>query len=341
ALSRGLGDVYKRQRRSRASAAAARGARQVAPPVPRAPIEGEHGPEILLRLEELLRQRIHGKDDAVERIARAVRVRLIHLDFRPERPNGTFLLVGPPGVGKNEFAYALAEILYGDESLVVPIDMRAMASEEDVIRLVDVLVPGPPPTLYEGMLTAPVRRRPHTILLLRGIEQAHPAALRMIQKINEQGWIEDAQGRISFDRTILFATARVPDDENGPTSEIGFNRTAKTSEERVLEKLRRRVSEEFLDSFQEILVLSALSPEDVRQIARYKVRVVLDRLQQGRRGVEVSDSIYAAFIPDEDARVRGAGALNQTLENKLLNPLARYLLEHPKELRIRCLLYTS
>jgi len=292
-------------------------------------------PAALLHLEELLRERIHGKDAAVQRIAQAIRVRMTHLDFRPERPNGSFFLVGPPGVGKNEFAYALAKILYDDETLVVPIDMRAIGSEEDANRLTDTLVPGPQPILFEGMLTVPVRRRPNSILLLRGIEYAHPAAHRIVQQIVEQGWIEDARGQVSFENTIVFATSRIPEDENGPTSAIGFNSASKSVEERIREKLTRKLGEEFLDSFQEVIVVPPLSPDDVRRIARYKVEVVLQRLQKGRRGVQVSDQVFQAFIPDDQVEQNGAGMLNRTLESRLLNPLARYLLEHPAEQQIR------
>jgi ATP-dependent Clp protease ATP-binding subunit ClpC len=289
------------------------------------------GVEILLRLEELLHERIHGKDDAIARIGSALRVRLTHLDFRPERPNGSFLLIGPTGVGKNEFAYALAKILYGDESVVVPIDMRGITSEEEASRLTDSLIPGPPALLLEGMMTTPVRRRPHSILLLRGIEYAHPAAHRMIQQILEQGWIEDARGRVRFNQTIVFATSRIPEDENGLADQIGFNRHSKSFDERVREKLVRRLGEEFVDSFLEVLVIHPLTPDEVRRIARYKVDVVLQRLKSGKLGVSVSDSVFKTFIPDAECSQSGAGTINRTLENRLLNPLAQYLLAHPKD----------
>lgn len=315
----------------------ARQARKEPAPRKLAPAMPEADPNSLLHLEELLHQRIHGKDEAVERIAQAIRVRLTHLDFRPERPRGSFLLVGPTGAGKNEIAYALAAILYHDETLVVSLDVSALGSEEDVARLVDTVIQGPPPVLYEGLLTAAVRRHPHTILLLRGIEHAHPAAVRLIQQIVSQGWIDDARGRVLFDKTILFATSRIPEEDNGPTSQIGFTRQMKSSTERIREKLTRRLGEEFLEEFQEVLVVPPLSPDDVRRIARYKVEVVLQRLQQqrGKRGVQVTDTVFQTFIPDEDASQDGAGGVNRTLEAKLLNPLARYLLEHPKEKKIR------
>ena len=292
-------------------------------------------PDALLHLEERLRERIHGKDAAVERIAQTIRVRMTHLDFRPERPNGAFLIIGPSGVGKNEFAYALAKTLYGDESLVVNVDMRAFATEEEVNRLTDTIVPGPQPILFEGLLSVPLRRRPHSILLMRGIEHAHPAAHRLLQQIIEQGWLEDARGRLSFEHTILIATSRIPEDENGTASEIGFNRAAKTSDERILGKLARRLGEEFLEVFHAVVVVPPLSPEDVRKIARYKVDVVLERLEETQRGIQVSDSVFRTFITDEECERSGAGRINNTLESKLLNPLARYILAHPKERRIR------
>jgi ATP-dependent Clp protease ATP-binding subunit ClpC len=301
----------------------------------RSPLESPMAAQILLHLEDLMHSRILGKDDAVERVASALRIRLTHLDFRPERPNGAFLMVGPPGVGKNEFAYALADILYGDETTVVPIDMRTITSEEDVSRLSDTVITGPSPVLLEGVMTTPIRRRPHSILLLKGIEHAHPFAHRIIQQIISQGWIEDARGRVSFEHTIIFATSRVPEDEDGPTTKIGFTQEPKSFEERVHLKLAHKFGEEFVEAFEEVIVLPALTPEDVRRIARYKVDVVLKRLEEGRRGVEVSDSVFQTFISDEEASRAGAGMLTRTLESKLLNPLARYLLKHPKDRQIR------
>jgi ATP-dependent Clp protease ATP-binding subunit ClpC len=295
----------------------------------------EPDPEALLHLEERLHERIHGKDEVIDRIAQSIRVRLTHLDFRPERPRGSFLLVGPTGAGKNEIAYALAEILYGDETLVVPIDLTTLGNDEDVARLVDAVVQGPPPVLYEGLLTGSVRRRPQSILLLRGIEHAHPAAVRLVQQIIGQGWLDDARGRVFFDKTIILATSRIPEDDTGPTAEIGFTRATKTSSERIREKLTRRLGEEFMEEFQEVLVVPPLSPSDVRRIARYKVEVVLQRLQRVKRGVQVSETVYQTFIPDDAVRRDGAGMVNRTLEAKLLNPLARYLLAHPKEHDIR------
>ncbi len=292
------------------------------------------GVETLLHLEELLLKRIHGKDDAIARIGSALRVRLAQLDFRPERPNGSFLLIGPPGVGKNEFAYALASILYGDESLVVPIDMRSVTSEEDASRLTDSLITGPPALLLEGMMTTPVRRRPNSILLLRGVENAHPAAHRMIQQILEQGWIEDARGRTNFQHTIVFATSQIPEDENGLTDQIGFNRHSKSFDERVREKMVRRLGEEFVESFLEVIVIHPLTADDVRKIARYKVDVVLQRLRKGKLGVSVSDSVFRTFIPDDECSKSGAGMINRTLESRLLNPLAQYILSHPKDREI-------
>jgi len=300
-----------------------------------ASILSPEGVEILLRLEDLLHERIHGKDEAIARIGSALRVRLTHLDFRPERPNGSFLLIGPPGVGKNEFAYALANILYGDESVVVPVDMRAITSEEEISRLTDSLIPGPPAILLEGLITTPVRRRPYSILLLRGIEYAHPAAHRLVQQILEQGWIEDARGRVGFNHTIVFATSRIPEEENGLAGEIGFNSHSKSYDERGREKVARHLGEEFIESFQEVIVVHPLTPDDVRRIARYKVDVVLQRLKNAKRGVSVSDSVFRTFIPDEECTKSGAGTINRTLESKLLNPLARYLLAHPKDREIR------
>jgi ATP-dependent Clp protease ATP-binding subunit ClpC len=284
--------------------------------------------KVLLKLEELLRRRIVGKDEAIQRVARVIRTRRAQLDFHPHRPDGAFLMVGPAGVGKNEFAYAVAEALYGDETAVVSLEMADYQEEDGVHRLVATPVPGREDLVAEGTLTGPVRANPRCILLLRGLEKAHPSVQRLLYQILEEGTITDAEGPLSFGQTILFATIRFSEEELRPAGGIGFSREASTLEDRMRELLKKMILPELVSAFTEVVFLGRLTPEDVRNIARYKVGVVLDRLKKQRRRVEVSDRVLDAFIREEEVHRLGASRLNRTLEEKLFHPLARYILEH-------------
>ncbi len=284
--------------------------------------------EILLHLEDLLRQRIVGKDDAITKVANAIRIRRTKLEFRPGRPDGAFLIVGPPGVGKSEFAYAVAEVLLGDERLVVALDMADYTEEEDLEDLVVTAYPGTDEVLVEGTLTTPVRKNPNAVILFRGLEKAHPSVLRLLHHILERGTIVDAQGEVDFSGTIVFATTRMDEDELGPVAQIGFTKTSLTREEQWRKRLEERYGAELIGAFNEVLCFGSLTPQDVKLIARYKVHQVLERLKRQNRGVEVNDRIFDVFIKEEDVKKAGARYLNRTLEEKLFTPLSKFMLAH-------------
>jgi ATP-dependent Clp protease ATP-binding subunit ClpA len=284
--------------------------------------------KILLNLEEILSRRIVGKDDAVARIARVVRVRMTQLDFRPNRPKGTFLLVGPSGVGKNELAYALGQALHGTDDRVVSIDLGELTEEGDVVKLGVTLLPGTTNQAVEGILASPIRRDPEAIVLLRGLERAHASFQPILQQVLERGVMEDLIGSVSFSRTVIFVTTRPRRDEPAGV-EIGFSRSASSPEEVMRRRLERNINPELIESFNEVIEIPPLNPDAVRRIARYKVEAVLARLQQRRRKIAVADNVFEAFLPDEEANREGIALLHRTLEDRLFNPLARYLLSHP------------
>lgn len=283
----------------------------------------------LLHLEDALEHRIVGKSEAVERVARVVRVRLSQLEMRPERPRGMFFIFGPSGVGKSEFAFAVAEALYGRDDAVVSIDLDELEQEDDLARVGSTIVHTPESVLVEGLLTTPVRENPQVVLLLRGLERAHPAFQRILLQILERGVLEDALGPVSFHQTIIFVTSSFRRDELPPAG-IGFARASRNPQEVLRERLERLFMPDLLGAFDEIIELPILSGVDVRRIARYKVSKVLARMHARRQAIEVADEVFEGLIPDELCRREGAGFLNRTLEDRLFNPLARYLLEHPR-----------
>ncbi|MEZ4651301.1 MAG: AAA family ATPase [Candidatus Eisenbacteria bacterium] len=290
--------------------------------------------DTLLHLEERLGRRIVGKNDAVAAIARVVRIAGTNLDFRPERPSGAFLLVGPEGVGKNEVAYAVGEVVFGSDEVVVSIDLSEFDDEESLARLGATLVPGSDSHYFPGVLTAPVRENPEAILLLRGLEHAHPALQRVLLNILERGRLEDLLGEVTFEKTLVFVTLTIPREELA-MQEIGFGRPSKTPEARLREVVGRFVMPDLLDSFHEILELPPLSVPEVRLIARYKVDKVLLRMAQKKTTIAVAPSVYDELITDDLCGKGGAKFLNRTLEQRLFNPLARYLLEHRTSREIR------
>jgi ATP-dependent Clp protease ATP-binding subunit ClpA len=283
---------------------------------------------ILLHLEDLLQQRIVGKDEAIRRVANVIRIRRTNLDFKPHRPVGSFLIVGPPGVGKTEFANAVAEVLLGTDSMVINLDMADYTEEEDVEDLLVTAYPGTEGVLVEGALTTPVRRNPRSVVLFRGIERAHESVRRLLLHILERGTIVDAQGEVSFSQTIMFATTRMETDDVELVEQIGFTRSSIPREERQRKILEEQFSPELVNAFNAVLYFSGLTTEDVRLIARFKVNAVLARLKQQNRGVIISDRVYDTFIKEGEVKKAGARYLNRALEEKLFTPLSKYLLEH-------------
>jgi ATP-dependent Clp protease ATP-binding subunit ClpA len=291
--------------------------------------------EVLLHLDDLVAQRIVGKSAEIARVANLIRIRRADLDFRPNRPDGAFLLVGPGGVGKTEFALAFGAALLGSDEDVVILDMADYSEEADLDELLVQLFPGTTDTLVEGALTTPVRRNPRAVILLRGLEHAHQNFYRTLLHILDRGRIADAQGEVAFGQTVIFATTRLYPDETELVEQIGFNRSRLPKAERSRRLLEEQFTPELVHAFYEVLYFETLTPDDVRQIARTKVNHVLERLKSQRRGVEVSEEVYDTFIREDEVQRAGARFLNRALEEELFTPLSKYLLEHASARRIR------
>jgi len=291
--------------------------------------------DVLLHLEERVQTRIVGRRDEIARVAKTIRIRRIDLDFRPRRPDGAFLLVGPAGVGKTEFACAFAEALQGSDEEILLFDLADYSEEEDLADLVVTPLAGSDDTFVEGSLTSRVRENPRAIILLRGLEHAHRTFYRLLLHILDRGHITDAQGEVGFKETILFATTRLHPELTETVEQIGFNREAISRTERWRRMLEERFSSELINAFNDVLYFDTLSLADVRQIARTKVNAVLARLRRRNRGIEISDRVYDTFIREEEVRTQGARHLNRALEEQLFNPLSKYLLAHTKARHIR------
>jgi ATP-dependent Clp protease ATP-binding subunit ClpB len=283
-------------------------------------LEGER--DKLLRMEDALHQRVIGQDEAVTAVADAIRRSRAGLSD-PNRPNGSFLFLGPTGVGKTELCKSLAEFLFDTEEAMVRIDMSEFMEKHSVARLI-----GAPPGYvgYEegGYLTEAVRRRPYSVILLDEVEKAHPDVFGVLLQVLDDGRLTDGQGR-----TVDFRNAVIV-----MTSNLGSHRIQELAGEAQYEQMKSAVMEvvgqhfrpEFINRVDEIVVFHPLLQDQIRAIARIQIRQLAERLKQADIELMLSDDALdllgeAGFDP-----VYGARPLKRAIQQQLENPLAQRLL---------------
>ena len=289
----------------------------------------------LLSLERYLHERVIGQDEAVTAVAESIRRSRAGLGD-PNRPVGSFLFLGPTGVGKTELARALAEALFGSESRMIRLDMSEFQERHTVSRLV-----GAPPGYvgYEeaGQLTEAVRRRPYSVLLLDEIEKAHPDVFNMLLQVLEDGRLTDGQGRtVDFKNTVLIMTSNLGSDlitRRGAV--LGFAGDRASSDvgqqdalqEQLMRRLRESFRPEFLNRIDEIIVFSQLSQEELRQITRLQLERTRRRVHA--QGVIVHFAQAAVdWIADHGFEPEfGARPMRRTIQREVDNPLSRMLLD--------------
>lgn len=261
--------------------------------IPVKKIAGEES-ERLLKMEETLHQRVVGQDEAIRAVSRAVRRTRAGLKD-PKRPIGSFIFLGPTGVGKTELARALAEVLFGNEDAMVRIDMSEYMEKFAVSRLV-----GAPPGYvgYDegGQLTEAVRRRPYTVILLDEIEKAHPEVFNILLQVLEDGRLTDAKGRtVDFRNAVIIMTSNVGVQTIRKETKLGF-RTGDRDEtgyeamkDKVTEELKRTFRPEFLNRIDEIIVFHALTEEHIREIVSLMLQEVEDRMKDNEVVIDVTE----------------------------------------------------
>lgn len=288
--------------------------------------------ERLLKLEEVLHQRVVGQDEAVSAVARAIRRARAGLKD-PRRPIGSFIFLGPTGVGKTELAKALAEALFGDEDAMVRIDMSEYMERHTVSRLV-----GAPPGYvgYEegGQLTEAVRRRPYTVVLLDEIEKAHPDVFNILLQVMEDGRLTDAKGRtIDFKNTVIIMTSNVGVRLLKKEGALGFRATDdqkaayETMKEKVMGELQRTFRPEFLNRIDEIIVFHPLTEEHVRAIIDLMLKDVGKRLQEQNVTVEFGDGLKDLLAKQGIDEKFGARPLRRTIQRLVEDRLSEELLK--------------
>ena len=281
-------------------------------------MEGEM--EKLVRLEEHLHERVVGQDEAVNAVANAIRRSRAGLSD-PNRPIGSFLFLGPTGVGKTELARALAEYLFDDERAIVRIDMSEYQERHAVSRLV-----GAPPGYvgYEegGQLTEAVRRRPYSVVLLDEIEKAHGDVFNILLQLLDDGRLTDGQGRtVDFRNTIVIMTSNL-----GSAVFQDQQLSAEKRREEVLEDVRAYFRPEFVNRIDEIVVFETLSREDLRQIVDRQVQLLRGRLAERKLTLELTD-VARDYLADAGFDPAfGARPLRRLLQHELQDRLALMLL---------------
>jgi len=283
-------------------------------------LEGEL--QKLLHMEDRLRERVVGQDVAVRAVSDAVRRARAGLQD-PNRPLGSFLFLGPTGVGKTELARALAEFLFDTERAMIRVDMSEYQERHAVARLI-----GSPPGYvgYEegGQLTEAVRRRPYSVVLLDEIEKAHPGVAHVLLQVLEEGRLTDGQGRtVDFKNTIIVMTSNIGSDlileAGGASSEV--------LRPRLLQALRGHFRPELINRIDEILVFEPLGQEELRQIVRLELKKVERRLQERELKLVVDTDVLDLLAKEGYDPVFGARPLRRVIERRVQNPLAQAILK--------------
>jgi ATP-dependent Clp protease ATP-binding subunit ClpC len=279
--------------------------------------------ERLMRLEEELHARIVGQEEAVAAVAEAVRRSRAGLGD-PNRPDGSFLFLGPTGVGKTELARALAEALFGDEQLMVRFDMSEFQERHTVSRLV-----GAPPGYvgYEeaGQLSEAVRRRPYAVLLFDEIEKAHPDVFNILLQILDDGRLTDAQGRtVDFKNTIVIMTSNLGADRIQQYARTGGD--FEELKEELMEVLRGSFRPEFINRIDEIIVFRALTDDQLADITRLLLDRLTRRLRAQRIEVEFIEEAVKLLAREGFDPEFGARPLRRTIQRRVENELSRMVL---------------
>ena len=290
-------------------------------------LEGEA--EKLLQMEERIHERIIGQDDAVRVVSESIRRARAGLKD-PRRPIGSFIFLGPTGVGKTELARALAEFLFDDEEAMVRLDMSEYMEKHTVSRLI-----GAPPGYigYEegGQLTEAVRRRPYKVILFDEVEKAHPDVFNALLQILEDGRLTDGHGRtVDFKNTVVIMTSNLGTEEFQRQS-IGFSRQAKSEQERqksaIESALKQTFRPEFLNRLDEIVILQALTEEQIKQIVDLMMKDVQKRLADRKITVELTDEAKDQLAKEGFAPAFGARPLRRTIQRQVENPLSTKILQ--------------
>ena len=287
----------------------------------------------LLHMEDVLHQRVVGQDEAVSSVSRAIRRGRVGLKD-PKRPVGSFIFLGPTGVGKTELSKALAEAIFGDESALIKVDMSEYMEKHTVSRLV-----GSPPGYvgYDegGQLTEKVRRKPYSVVLFDEIEKAHPDVFNVLLQILEDGILTDAQGRkVDFKNTVIIMTSNAGARLITENHRLGFNTNEASLAESdkqiktdVMAELKRTFRPEFLNRVDDTIVFHQLTSDDIKKIAYRMLTVIKARIETLGIDISFTDEVVEKISSEGFDAVYGARPLRRAIQAKVEDPLSEEILE--------------
>ena len=299
--------------------------------IPVKAIEETEG-ERLLKLEEILHKRVVGQSEAVTAVSKAIRRGRVGLKD-PKRPIGSFIFLGPTGVGKTELSKALAEAMFGDEDAMIRIDMSEYMEKHTVSRLV-----GSPPGYigYDegGQLTEKVRRKPYSVVLFDEIEKAHPDVFNILLQILEDGILTDSQGRrVDFKNTVIIMTSNLGARRITERKSLGFATADENADKdyaqiknEVMNEVKQAFRPEFLNRVDEIMVFHQLSSEDIKEIAVKMLEGLTKRLKENGISVEFTDDAIAKIAAEGFDPVYGARPIRRVIQNGIEDMIAEKML---------------
>lgn len=286
--------------------------------------------ERLLNMEKILHERIVGQDKAVSAVAKAIRRGRVGIK-NPNRPLGSFIFLGPTGVGKTELCKSLAEAMFGSEDAIIKLDMSEYMEKHTVSKLI-----GSPPGYvgFEegGQLTEKIRRKPYSVVLFDEIEKAHPDVFNMLLQILEDGVLTDSKGRkVSFKNAIIIMTSNVGASKiTNNQLALGFGDNTDENlniEELVMEDLKKTFKPEFLNRIDEIIVFNRLEKDDIKEIAKRMLKTLTKRLDEMDIKLSFTDEAISAIADAGFDNVYGARPLRRAIQQKIEDPLSELMLE--------------
>ncbi|OGI60983.1 ATP-dependent chaperone ClpB [Candidatus Nomurabacteria bacterium RIFCSPHIGHO2_01_FULL_37_25] len=286
----------------------------------------------LEQMEAELKKRVMGQDEAIKRVSDVIRRSRAGIGD-PNRPIGSFIFLGPTGVGKTELTKALGTFMFNDDRAIIRVDMSEYMERHSISKLI-----GSPPGYvgYDeaGQLTESVRHRPYAVILFDEIEKAHPEVFNMLLQVIDEGRLTDGKGRIvNFKNTIIILTSNIGSQFVEKMESIGFSNNSKkvdynNMKEKVLEALKDNFRPEFLNRLDEIIVFDVLSEQAITEIVNLRIKVVRDRLLGKNINFEITDEALSYLVKEGYNPSYGARPLNRLIQNKILNPVASYIISN-------------
>ena len=286
--------------------------------------------EKLAKMEEILGSRVIGQDEAIKKIANVIRMNRAGISD-PNKPIGSFIFLGPTGVGKTELTKALAQFMFNDDKSLIRVDMSEYMERHSVSKLI-----GSPPGYVgydeSGNLTEAVRHKPYSVILFDEVEKAHPEVFNVLLQVLDEGHLTDAKGRIvNFKNTVIILTSNIGSQFIEKMETLGFTTNTKKDEytqtkEKVLDSLKDYFRPEFLNRLDDTIVFDILSLDAIRHIVDLKIKIVVDRLKAKEIGFNISAEALTYLAKEGYNPHYGARPLGRLIQEKILNPVANFII---------------